>query len=159
VATKVKDKPLSLFRVYVLLIWMTSFRMKKIGLALFLMMSLLIGHASACTCPHHVENKPAEPDCHSHHPSTEMVEARGDGNVCDAECVCSVDQRSPSVASKAPSKEFKANDKPVQSEQVVPNIEVVALASSSGSLPTFDTNLSCSTTLKSLLPSRAPPRL
>ena len=136
-----------------------SFRIKRIGLALCLMMSLLIGHASACVCSHHVEKKAVESsDCHSLHESAQMVEDAGDGNVCDPGCVCVTEQSSPYAASKSPSKKFKSNDKPARSQQAISHIEF-AVTANTELPPEFVNDLSYSDTLKSLLPARAPPRL
>jgi len=114
---------------------MTSFRLKQIGLALCLMMSLLIGHASACTCPHHAENEAVESDCHSHHGSAEMAEAVDDADACDTSCICFVEQPSPYVASQSPSREFKANDALAKTAQVIPEIEILAVAGFARSSP------------------------
>ena len=136
-----------------------SFRLKQMGLALCLMTSLLIGHASACSCSHQVESKAVEPDCHSHHEAAEKVEAVGDGDACEADCICFVEQPSPYAASKTPCKEFKTNDKLAKSQQVIPDIEFVTVTGDAESSPEFVSNLSYSHTLRSLLRSRAPPRL
>lgn len=138
---------------------MTGFRIKQIGLALGLMMSMLIGHASACTCSRHVDSQAADPDCRSQHTSTETVGAAGHGSVCEAECICLVNRPSPYAASKRPGKEFNAHDQPAGAGHVLPAIEVLAAPGYVPPASEFVNDLSYSTTLKSLLPSRAPPRL
>jgi len=139
-----------------------SFKIRQIGLALCLMASLAVGHISACTCSHHAPAKKVEPEtggCRSHHKAAETVEALSDASVCDAGCVCFVEQPSPVVASKSPSKEINSSDENVEPEQIINGVEFVAI--SSYRAPTYDrtSDLSYLNTLKSLLPARAPPRL
>jgi hypothetical protein len=123
------------------------------------MASLLIGHASACACSHHDEPQTAEAGCHSHHETTEAVEVVSDADVCDTGCVCFVDQPSPFANSKAPTREFKASDEIAKAAEFLPDLDLVAITAHTESSPGFVKNLSYSSTLKSLLPSRAPPRL
>ena len=148
--------------VYVSLVEKMSFRIKQIGLALCLMMSLLIGHASACACSHHVEKKAVESsDCHSHNKTAEAqtVEAVNDSNACDTDCVCLTEQPSPYIAENSISKNFNATDAAANAEQVVSDIEFRPSTAYAESSSEFVNDLSYSTTLKSLLPARAPPRL
>ena len=136
-----------------------SFRLKQMGMALCLMASLLIGHALACTCSHHEENEAAETDCHSHHDSSGNIEISETGNSVDDSCICVVEQPSPYVTSKSASKELKSNNPVAGSGQLVPDLEFVAVIGRGESTSVFANDLSYSNTLKSLLPSRAPPRL
>jgi hypothetical protein len=139
-----------------------NFRIKQIGLALCLMMSLLIGHASACMCSHHVEKKVIESsDCHSQGETvkTETAATADEGNACDTSCVCSTEQFSPYVASNSVSKKFMAADETANSAQAFSDIEFRAATAYVESATEFANDLSYSNTLKSLLPSRAPPRL
>jgi hypothetical protein len=139
-----------------------GFRLKKIGLALCLMMSLLISHASACECSHHVEKKAVESsECHLHHETaeTKMVEAVNDSNACDTDCVCLTELPSSYIAENPVSKNFSTTDAAAKAEQVVLDIEVRAATVYAESSSEVVNNLSYSNTLKSLLPARAPPRL
>jgi len=136
-----------------------SFRLKQMGLALCLMASLLISHASVCTCSHHEESKTSELDCHSHHEASETVEIVIDGDVCDTGCICTVEQTSPYAASSSPGKEFKSSETATGFAQTVADLEFVTILKLGKSKPYFVNDLSYSYTLKSLLPSRAPPRL
>src|SRR5580765_7150595 len=109
---------------------MTSFRIKQIPLALCLMMSLLIGHASACACSHHDHAKKVETDdCHSHHKAAASTEAVSDGNVCDNGCICITEQPSPVVASKSASTEFKPDQMVVLGDQISADVEFAAVSS------------------------------
>lgn len=139
-----------------------SFRIKQIGLALCLVMSLLIGHASACACSHHVEKKAVETsDCHSHQETAEAqtVEADNDSNACDTDCVCLTGQPSPYIAANPISKKFNTTDAAVNAEEVVSSIEFFTAIAYANSSSEFVNDLSYSNILKSLLPARAPPRL
>ncbi len=138
-----------------------NFRIKQIGLALCLMMSLAVGHVSACACSHHVEKKVVESsDCHSHHETAEAqtVETVNDSNACDTGCVCRTEQRSPFIAVNPISKKIIA-EAASNPAHVVSQIEFRVASAYSELSPEFVTDLSYSNTLKSLLPSRAPPRL
>ena len=141
---------------------MTSFKLKQIGLALCLMASLLLGSASACTCSHHEEKaKTPETSCHGSHHETmaEMTDAANDANTVDAGCVCFVNQPTPAVTSKPDSKNLKADKNISNSDQPVPDLAIVGVVSFQHFSPEFDRTLSYSNALRSLLPSRAPPRL
>jgi hypothetical protein len=138
---------------------MTGFRIRQIGLALCLMMTLAIGHVSACGCSHHVEKEAVKADCHSHLQTTRTTETDGGSDVCDTSCICLAGQATPYIVTKSTSKEFKAKDKLVQSQQADAEIEFVAIKRFVDRSPAFVAGVSYSTTLKSLLRSRAPPRL
>ena len=132
---------------------------KRLLVSLALIASLLIGHASACACPRHVETEAVESaDCHTHHETTGAVETDSDGNVCDTSCVCVIEQ-SPFLASNAPSKQFKASYELAKPAQTLPDLDVAAIRVDTQSSPAYVHDLSYLSTLKSLLPSRAPPRL
>lgn len=136
-------------------------RIKQIGLALCLMMSLIIGHASACMCSHHVEKKVVETtDCHSKHQpvKAETVETTNDGIACDTNCVCSTEQFSPYVIANPVSKKFSATDATANATNLA-DIEFRVTSAYTASPPRLINDLSYLDTLKSLLPARAPPRL
>ena len=130
---------------------------KHIGLALCLMMTLIIGNVSACACSHHVEKKALETfDCHS--TTAESVGTSNDGNACDTSCVCATNQPSTSAAASSISNKSNITDAAEKIEPVAFNIELGVGAYAE--VPSeFANDLSYSNTLKSLLPSRAPPRL
>jgi hypothetical protein len=138
---------------------MTSYKLKQIGLALCLMVSLLFGSAAACTCSHHQEKPQAhEMSCHgSHHGVMADADASNDGNAVDAGCVCFVDQPTPAITSKSESK--KLGKSISNSDRVVPDLEFVAAATVQPQSPDLNRTLSYSSALRSLLPARAPPRL
>ena len=138
---------------------MTSFKLKQIGLALCLMASLLTASPAACTCSHHEETKALENDCHSHHETAETIETSVESDTVDVDCVCFVNLPSPSVISKSASKELRSNDAVSNAEQVITDLEFIAVTKLVLSSPEFGNNLSYSNTLKALLPARAPPRL
>ncbi len=123
------------------------------------MASLLVGSGSARTCSHREEAKASEHDGHSHHESVGYVQISETGNAIDDSCICAVDQRSPYVVSKSESKKLKSNDAISNTDQVIPDLEFVAVTRSGESSSVFTHDLSYPNTLKSLLPSRAPPRL
>jgi hypothetical protein len=136
-------------------------RIKQIGLTLCAMMSLLVGHVSACACAHHIEKKVIESSsCHLHHDVAEAqtVEASNDSNACDPTCVCLSEQPSPYIAANPISKKFNAPDA-AGSARVVSSAEFRAVVTYADSSFEHVADLSYSNTLKSLLPSRAPPRL
>jgi len=129
-------------------------------MSLGLIASLLMGHSSACSCSHHVENETVEAsDCHSHHDETKASEAISDSDACDVGCVCVVEQPSPFASSKAPAKEFKAADEPATVAAFLADVDFVEVASRTQEAPSLFHDLSYSSTLKSLPLSRAPPRL
>lgn len=141
---------------------MTSFRVKQIGLALCLMVSLAVGHISACTCSHHAEKKVTESSaCHSHHENAKAqpVDAVNDSNACETSCVCLTEQPSPYIAANLINKKIDATDATANAAYVVSGIGFRAVTVRSGSAFKFVNDLSYSNTLNSLLPARAPPRL
>lgn len=112
----------------------------------------------ACACSHHVEKIIVEADCHSHQ-TTEATQANGNESVCDKSCICAVGQLSVYVASKAPSKELKPIDEQAKPAKVLAETEFVAINGYTEPPSDFVKNVSYSSTLSSLLPARAPPRL
>jgi len=134
-------------------------RLKQIGLAFFLVASLLVGSASACACSHHQEkDKSTENACHGTHQESENVKTSVTSDAVDVNCVCFVDRPTP-IASKTEGKQLKASKRVSNPGQVLPDPEFVAATTVYLSLPGFARDLSYSNVLKSLLPSRAPPRL
>ncbi len=126
------------------------------------MMSLAVGHVSACTCSHHVEKKAVEPsDCHSRHEPVEArtVEAVNDNDACDTSCVCLTAQPSPFIAANPISKKINTNAATATATHVLSHIEFRVAAAYAGSSSEFVSNLPYSSTVKLLLPARAPPRL
>ena len=89
----------------------------------------------------------------------ENLEPLGDGVAADDSCICAVDQRSPYVASKSESKELKSKNGIANAALIIPDLRFVAVSTFRSFSPDFSNDLSYSSTLKSLLPSRAPPRL
>jgi hypothetical protein len=139
---------------------MTSCSLKQICVALCLMASLAVGHISICTCSHHERPKVVEESaCHSHHQKADKVEVASDANACDSDCTCAVQQPSPVVASKSPSKDIKSSEEILEPEQIVVAVEFVAISTYRQPPSDLASGLSHLNTLKSLLPSRAPPRL
>ena len=138
---------------------MNSGRIKYMLINLGLITSLLLLHVSACLCSTHVEKEAVESDCHT---TSEIAQTRGtDDNAafCDSGCVCAIDQSVQERASNSPSKEFGTIDNLAGPTQIQPEIEFVAVVETFPSASEFVNNLSYSSTLRSLLPSRAPPRL
>lgn len=138
---------------------MTSFRLKQIGLALCLMASLLIGHASACTCSHPEETNTSDIDCHSHHESAENADIQESGDAIDDNCICVVEYPSPYAAASPVSRELRSNDPITTPEDIATAPEFLAVRMSGEPTPVFTRDLTVSNTLKALLPARAPPRL
>lgn len=140
---------------------MTRFKLKQIGLALCLMASLLFGSASACTCSHHQEKAEAPEDsCHgTHHESAAESESAVTLDTVDVDCICVADSPSPSVLSKADGKELRPDEAVSGAAQVVFDLESAPVEQARLTTPVFDRDLSYSNVLKSLLRSRAPPRL
>ena len=135
--------------------------MKQIGLALGVVLTLLVGSVSACMCSHHeVKKELPKISCHGPaHETTANSETPTTGDAVDVDCVCFVNQSVPYVVTKSENRKAKpAKDKGVSS-----SVAVVAVAFSADAerslLPIFDDDLSHSSTLRFLLPSRAPPRL
>lgn len=138
---------------------MVSFRLKQIGLALCLMVSLLTASPAACTCSHPEEANTSDSECRSQHEATENLETSGAGVAVDDSCICAVDQREPFAASKSENRELKPDKAIASPEQIIPDLRFVAVSTFHSFSPEFSNNLSYSNTLRSLLPSRAPPRL
>ncbi len=137
-----------------------SYKLKRIGLALTLMASLLVGSGAACPCSHHHEEaEAAETSCHGSYHGMENAEASTEGDAVDAVCVCFVNQSSPAIASKSESKKLKSGKSTSNSDRLIPDFEHVTTIAIQQSSPEFGQALSYSNALRSLLPSRAPPRL
>ena len=134
--------------------------LRQAFLAILACSAMFASSSSACLCSHHhVKKKVVESDCHSlHHVTTQEVETESDGDFCDTSCVCIAEQSSPLATSKAPTKEFKANDV-AKAAEFLPENDFVRVTAFNKSSPSFLSDLSYSSTLKSLLPARAPPRL
>jgi hypothetical protein len=133
--------------------------MRHILMSILAILSLGAASLSACTCSHHAEPKVAENDCHSHHETTSRTELANAGIAFDEECTCAVQQPSPYVASRSATKELRSNDTSTAAEQAAVNIEFSAVAVYREPALEFATDPFYLTALKSLLPSRAPPRL
>ncbi|MEQ1922126.1 MAG: hypothetical protein ABL952_06425 [Pyrinomonadaceae bacterium] len=138
---------------------MGTFRLKQIGLVLCLMASLLTAVPAACACSHHEETKAVETDCHSQHETAKPAEAVETGSAIDESCVCAVVQRTPVVASKTLGKDLKAGDAVAVIDETAADFAFVAVLSSHVAPAISAKDLSYSSTLRSLLPARAPPRL
>lgn len=138
---------------------MRTFRIKQIGLVLCLMASLLTAVPAACTCSHHEETKAVETDCHSQHEAINPIETAETGNAINESCVCAVAQRAPLAASRSLSKDLKVSDPAAHSDEFATDFEFVAAASFYVAPAMSGNDLSYSSTLRSLLPARAPPRL
>jgi hypothetical protein len=136
-----------------------SFKLKQVFLALCVSTSLLFGAASTCTCSHHQESaKATESDCHSGSHARDQI-ADTDGNCIDETCICVANVRAPLAISKPLGKEFKSAHAISGSQCLTADVEFVAIRASFPLSPEFARDLSYSRILKSLLPSRAPPRL
>lgn len=140
---------------------MKNLRLKQIGLAIWLMASLLVGSASACMCTHHQEKtEAAETSCHgSHQESVEKVESPITGNAFEVDCICFVNQATPFIVSKSESKKHKAHKSFSNSDQALSDLKFVTAKVVHLPLPEFSRDLSYSSVLESLVPARAPPRL
>lgn len=140
---------------------MMSFRLKQVGFALCLAASLLVGSVSACMCSHHEEKpKSSETSCHGpHEDQAENTESTVTENAFDVDCICFVNQPTPFIAAKWENKKLKADKSVSSSDQTVPHSLFVTAIAINLPPPEFDRDLSYSHVLKSLLPSRAPPRL
>ena len=138
---------------------MTSCRLKQIALVLFVMASLLSASPAACACSHHEEEQTFETDCHSQHENTDTAQSATIGNAIGESCVCVVGQREPFAASKSANKELKAFDGVSEPEQIAPVPEFAVVITRAASTHGFVSDSFYSSTLRSLLPARAPPRL
>jgi hypothetical protein len=131
---------------------------RHILMSILAILSLGAASLSACTCSHHVEPKVVENDCHSHHETVSRTELANAGLAFDEECTCAIQQWSPCVVSKSLSKEFGLNDV-ASTADVTIDLEFTSAASYREPGFITATQLSHSSTPKSLLPARAPPRL
>ncbi len=139
---------------------MSTFRLRQIGLVLCLMASMLAAVPAACACSHHEETKVVETDCHSQHETSKPAETVETGIAVDESCVCAVAQRTPFVTtSKTFSKDLKAGDAVALADKKESDFAFVAATSFYVAPPISTNNLLFSSTLRSLLPARAPPRL
>lgn len=138
-----------------------SFRLKQIGLTLCLVVSLLVGAASACACSHHQETKKAEEiSCHGNgHEETEVVDVPVVTTTVDADCTCSVEKPSPVIVSKSETKKSKIGGDVAEVSAEVSAAEFISVAATHSDFPETVRQFSRSTILESLLPARAPPRL
>lgn len=136
---------------------MASFRIKQIGLALSLMISLLISHASACACPHNSEKDATELSCHDG--AAEKGDDIEGGNALDTSCVCVVEQPTPYAATKSSRKGFRPTDELSKGLEAAQGVQFAAIKLYTASPPQFASRISYSDALRSLLPARAPPRL
>jgi hypothetical protein len=138
---------------------MASGRALLMLLSLGLIAALLVGHVSACACVHHGEGSVIEPDCHSEHGEAKPANEQAGSDAFNARCICFVEQTLPIAASKAPAKEFKSGSAAATSGIFLDRVEFAAAnVETSPALP-LENELFGSIILKSLLPSRAPPRL
>ncbi|MEP6703265.1 MAG: hypothetical protein ABJB34_00505 [Acidobacteriota bacterium] len=139
---------------------MMGFQFKQIILALSLMASLVIGHASAaCTCSHDEPATIDDADCHSHHTASHEFDLPdADASALDNECTC-VAQPTPYGPANSVNKEFKSKDLAAAAVRRGADAEFVTTSILTAPAPELANNLSYSNTLRSLLPSRAPPRL
>lgn len=138
---------------------MMSFRLKQIGLAVWLMASLLVGSASACTCSHHQETAAASEDsCHSSH---QYSVENGEHSVTslDVDCVCFVNAPSPFAVAKSDNKPLGTSDSVSTSDQIIPDFEFRSIPTIQAPKPEYARKFPDSTDYQAFKPSRAPPRL
>ena len=138
---------------------MILFRLKHVTFAVLLLASLLTTVPAACTCSQPGSSVASKGDYPSHHEAEPRAEVSGTANFTGGSSCCIIDQRSPCVSSKLETKEPKSNAPLCHSERISIAFERAAINIVDLSLPIFTRGLSYSTTLRSLLPSRAPPRL
>jgi len=140
-----------------------SARFRKISLALSLIASLLAGHASAtCICSHHQLQESEKADCHSHHHDDEAANSVVPGTsdtAVDTGCVCLIEPSTPSASARSAKKDFPSTDLAGTNAHIASALKPIEVAKLTGSLPGFENDLSHSRTARTLLPSRAPPRL
>ena len=130
------------------------------------MLSLLVSSASACTCSHHHAAVKAEVSSCHHSEMSEMAD-RHDAQfentsfslTANDNCICSSDQLSSFVAANPISKKFNRTETTTEAKQVGSGVEFQSTSAFAELSPEFVSDLSYSSTLKSLLPARAPPRL
>ena len=108
-----------------------SLRFKQIGIAFCLMVSLLIGDGSACTCSHHDESADASENIwhHSDGSVVETAEAESTENAVDDDCTCAVDQRPPVVVSKPETDIHTPDNNVVRAGEILPDLEFAAVSS------------------------------
>lgn len=137
------------------------FRFKKIGLALSLMVSLVAGHASArCICSHHQLDQATETDCHSHHDSDASIESLKPAHAAAGPgCVCVVEASTPFASTRSAKKDLGSTDLGALGDCIFADIASAEATKLTTTPAGFENNFSYSYTLRSLLPSRAPPRL
>ncbi len=140
---------------------MLSFKLKQIGLALCLMASLLIGHASACTCTHQEENSGAAETFSPHSDGSieETTAAGSTGNAVDDDCICSVDPPPPVVVSRPETSPHQNDNNAEIAAATLSALEFAAVSVSDTPELAFVCTRSTSRDLDALLPARAPPRL
>ena len=140
-----------------------SARFRKISLALSLMASLLVGHASAvCVCTHHQLRESDKVDCHSQHHDDEASNSLVPGSpasAVDTVCVCLIEPSTPSASARSVKKDFQSTDLGGANERIASDLKSIEVAKLTGYLPGFENDISYSRTARTLLPSRAPPRL
>src|SRR5687768_4137225 len=138
---------------------MAIVRLKRIGLAICLMASLVSASPAACLCSHHEDTKAPETDCHSQHEAVKQAETSTSGDVLEESCVCAVAQRMPVLTSKSGGKERKPSEDVSFPIQLVQPAEFVVVDISRSCSPDLARSALYSGTINPLLPSRAPPRL
>ena len=139
---------------------MAAFRSKHLGLALCVMLALFTAGPAACTCSHGEESAKVTSECSSHHGSSEHADLDGSADAVGDSCTCSVDERAPSIAPGWQTDHRRAAAGTATGAfRSIPGIGFVAVASFQYSSAAPAENLTYLSTLKSLLPSRAPPRL
>ena len=147
---------------------MTTPRLKKIGLALCLMVSLFVGQsAAACACSHHEPvKKVAESDCHSHRGKSpasakDIPDTKDSENATSiaTDCTCFVQSATPIVAVQQTNKKSKSKHSTAGLLLPASEINSFLAVHAGASLSASDDPISYSNTLASLRPSRAPPRL
>ncbi len=130
--------------------------MRQFGWVLCLMVSLAVGHISACACSHHAETKAVEIICPSHHQPKQR--ATSSAGVCDTGCVCFTEQQTPYIASKAPNTQFKTLQDATGIDARHAELKFVAVRFIPEPVPAARRPFH-SAVFRSLMPSRAPPRL
>lgn len=133
-----------------------SVRFGQILLALCLTTSLLMASSPACCCP-----PPQGPDAASetHKETGKIAKASTDANVFADEYTCAIQQSPLYLTAKSPTKELRSTDSVAKLEPLIANVEFSAVTAHQESTVQSRNDLSYSSTLKSLLPPRAPPRL
>ena len=126
---------------------------------MFLVASLLTASPAACTCSQYEEPVGSENECHSRHEAEASVEASETATLGGESCICIIDHRTPCVATKSETKELKSKTQLYYLEQLSTTFEPSSVNIVKSSLPFVANDSSYSNTLRSLLPSRAPPRL